>query len=167
MKRLAPEAASYAAVDGGNNNYKPASQFACVANHSYPDTAYVLTLVAAVFVLIGGIFLTLAIIGIFGIICAIVMFYFANQLRTDPASHTTAGAVIIVLSVISWVVSLGGLLIGFVFGLIGGILAITWTPTIAFTPRSQLSGRICAFCSSTIPPGSTVCPTCGAQIQSA
>lgn len=140
----------------------------------YPRSAYILVNLGAVFVLIGGAVLLLVGIGVIGIICAILMFYFAIRLREDPTEHSRYGAVIIVISVLSWVGSLGGYLIGFLLGMIGGILAVTWVPSHVpnvaearqYTGQgTQPTGRTCAFCSSPLPLGTRTCPVCGAEVQ--
>lgn len=139
-----------------------------MADGLYPESAYILSLLGGIFVLIGGIILSLVLIGILGVIFGALMIYFAVNLKSNPGNRTVAGVVIIVFSVLSWITSIGGLVIGFFLGLIGGILALTWTPpnTVAGTtqPALQQNDRICPACSSVIPSDSAFCPTCGSQL---
>ncbi|MEM0118134.1 MAG: DUF6114 domain-containing protein [Conexivisphaerales archaeon] len=119
----------------------------------YPNEAYILSLIGGIFVLIGAIVVTLAgaaltffllgigaIIGVFGLIWGIVLIYFAGKLKSDPAGHTTYGALIVVFSLLSWFGSYGGLVIGFLLCLIGGIMAIALESSADFTFSS-----ICNF----------------------
>lgn len=135
-------------------------------NQAYPEAAYALSLLGGIFILIGGIILVPVLIGVFGIVCAIIVLYSAYNLRKDPSNHVFAGVVIIVFSVFSWVGSIGGLFIGFLLGLIGGILAITWASGSTFRPAISHGEKICPACANTIPETATYCPKCGVQLGS-
>jgi hypothetical protein len=67
-------------------------------------------------------------IGIWGIICGVIILYGATRLKSDPVSHVTWGIVIIIVSLVSLFEG-GGFLIGAILGISGGILAITWKPS--------------------------------------
>lgn len=147
-----------------------------------PSTAYVLSLVGGIFVIIGGL-ATAAIgaaftlmvggmggfIGILGIVWGVLIIVFATRLNSDPASHSTSGALIIVFSLLSWFGGLGGLVIGFLLALIGGILAITWNPhaqpaTVPPPPAPPMAGmKYCASCGTQMASSAVFCPKCGAR----
>ena len=157
-----------------------------MSRESYPSAAFTLSLVAGIFVLLGGIigaaigavftffaFGVGAIIGIFGIIWGIIIIVGANNLRSHPEQHVTWGVIILVFSIVSWFGAVGGLFIGFLLGLIGGILALSWqppqssvAPTYASpsppssTPTMQTT-RFCPNCGAPVQPNSTFCPNCG------
>jgi hypothetical protein len=158
-----------------------------MSRESYPYTAFTLSLIAGIFVLLGGLIVAVigavftffafgigAIIGIFGIVWGIIIIVGANNLRAHPEQHVTWGVIIMVFSLVSWFGGLGGLLIGFLLGLIGGVIAISWQPsqtTIAPTyvsPPSPTSStptvqanRYCPNCGAPLPPNSAFCPNCG------
>ncbi|TMI14975.1 zinc ribbon domain-containing protein [Candidatus Bathyarchaeota archaeon] len=90
------------------------------------------------------------------------------------------GVIIIILSLISFATSsLGGFFIGFLLGLIGGILGIVYKPAMAagaMQPPPMMSsmpmgsapmgsmGMNCKNCGASIPAGATRCPSCGASV---
>jgi len=45
-----------------------------------------------------------------------------------PGRHALLGALIIVFSISSWYGTSGGLIIGFIIGVIGGFMTLTWHP---------------------------------------
>jgi Family of unknown function (DUF6114) len=115
---------------------------------SYPSTAFVLSLIGGIFILLGGLadaaiyalvggavfallpglgvlFLVLAVVGL---LIGLLTIVGAVMLRSKPESAHTWGILIIVFSVISLVTGGGGFIIGFILALIGGILALTWKP---------------------------------------
>ncbi len=156
-----------------------------MSRESYPTAAFTLSLIAGIFVLLGGLIVAAigaiftffafgvgAIIGIFGLIWGIIIIVGANNLRAHPEQHVTWGVIILVFSLISWVGAVGGLLIGFLLGIIGGILAISWQPpqTAAaptYTPPSPPSmptmqaTRYCPNCGAPVQPNTAFCPNCG------
>jgi len=115
----------------------------------YPSTAYWLSMIGGVLVLLSGIsailegiFLTSflesilpgisAVVigeGIAGVLFGVVIIYAASRLRNTPASARTWGIAIIVFAVLS-IFGGGGFLLGFILALIGGILAATWHPPV-------------------------------------
>ncbi len=117
------------------------------SSKAYPTTAFILSLIGGIFILLGGIY-TAAIYAFIGsalfdffpglgsllIALAVVALIFgliiivgAVMLRSNPESSRTWGIVILLLSIFSWIGG-GGFVIGFILALIGGILAITWHP---------------------------------------
>jgi hypothetical protein len=161
-----------------------------MASESYPSAAFILSLIAGIFVLLGGLLVAAigallsffafgigAIAGILGIIWGIIIIVGANNLRSHPEQHVTWGVIILVFSFISWFGGLGGFLIGFLLGFIGGILAITWQPSQATAaptyvspsphpmPTSNLQAtRYCPNCGAPVVPNTAFCPHCGKQL---
>src|SRR3989442_7800331 len=108
-----------------------------------PTAAMVLSLIGGLFVIFGGAALAFAgsligslnvagagsassttlALGIVGVIMGIIMVVGGFMLYSKPASAKMWGVIVLVLSIISWVTAAGGLFIGFLLGLIGGILA--------------------------------------------
>ena len=148
-----------------------------------PGIAFILSMLGGIFVLLGGIarivigaVLTLFIggsgglIGVLGIVWGILIILFASRLSSDPSSHSTSGALIIVFSILSWVGAIGGFFIGFLLGLVGGILALTWRPpeqkqmqSSAPAPGMQSGTKYCAICGTQLAATAAFCPRCGAK----
>lgn len=148
-----------------------------------PGVAFILSLIGGIFVLLGGILRTVigaavtivvggmgGIVGVIGIVWGILIIIFATRLNSDPGSHSTSGALIIVFSVLSWIGAIGGLFIGFLLGLIGGILAVTWKPQaqapmqqVAPAPAVQPGMKYCANCGTQMVSYVGFCPKCGAK----
>ncbi len=66
--------------------------------------------------------------GVIGLIVGVAIIGSAIMLQSKPKEHSTWGTVIIILSAFSIFGGMGGMGIGLILGIIGGILAITWTP---------------------------------------
>ncbi len=164
-----------------------------------PTAAMALSLIGGLFVIFGGAALafagsligsfnftgaasasnTVLTLGIVGVIMGIIMVVGGFMMYSKPTSHKTWGVIVLVLSIISWVTALGGFFIGFLLGLIGGILALTFKPTMApgampppMTSSSMPMGSApmgsmgltCKNCGASIPAGATRCPSCGANL---
>jgi len=78
---------------------------------------------------------TVAAFGVVGIIMGLIMVVGAFMLYSKPSSAKMWGIIILILSILSWVTAVGGLVIGFILGLIGGILAIVYKPSTAPAPQ--------------------------------
>jgi hypothetical protein len=152
-----------------------------------PTAAFVLSLIAGIFVILGGLAVALigaaitffiggvaGVFGLLGIVWGVLIIVFAVQLNSNPSSHTTSGILIIVFSVLSWVGSFGGLFIGFLLGLIGGILALVWSPSApahmqaqpmppAAPSMAQPGMKFCAVCGTQMASNAIFCPKCGAK----
>jgi hypothetical protein len=91
-----------------------------------------------------------------GLIIGILIIVFAILLFVAPQMKTAWGALIIVLSLLSWPFAFGGFFIGFLLALIGGILAITYKPPVMMqAPMGQpMMGQ----------PGAMACPHCGGMV---
>lgn len=112
-----------------------------------PTAAFVLSLIGGIFILLAGVVLgTLGaaftfflggiggVIGIFGLIWGIIVIIGSVMLYSQPEQHTVWGIIILVFSILSWFGALGGFLIGFILGLVGGILAIVFKPDLHQQP---------------------------------
>ena len=108
-----------------------------------PTAAFVLSLIGGIFILLAGVFLgfvgfaiTLplggfgAALGFLGLLWGILVIVGAIMINSKPDQHVAWGVIVLVFSILSWVGALGGFFIGFLLGLIGGILAIAWKPTV-------------------------------------
>jgi hypothetical protein len=109
--------------------------------NQYPESAYRISVIGGIFVILGGmIFMAIGIAlggigdiyggiyGVLGIIWGIIIIVGAMRLKSHPNNHVTWGIIILIFSIISWFGATGGLFIGFILGVIGGILAIVWHP---------------------------------------
>jgi hypothetical protein len=150
---------------------------------SYLDAAYILSIVGGVFIMLGGILIGListvltftasslgAVVGLFGIILGVTIVLVALGLRFKPSQHSKWGAIIIILSSLSWIGSIGGFFIGFLLSLIGGIIAIVWHPTTtpaynATVPEASPPAQFCPNCGHHLPANVVCCLNCGKQIQ--
>jgi hypothetical protein len=119
------------------------------AAKSYPSTAFVLSLIGGIFILLAGIatailyafvggilsvlpglgglgalFIALAVVAV---LFGLIIIFGAFMMRAKPSSSKMWGAIILVLALLSWVGG-GGFVIGFILALIGGILALVWHP---------------------------------------
>jgi hypothetical protein len=66
--------------------------------------------------------------GVLGFVFGVIVIISALMLNRRPEQHQTWGSLIVLFSVLSIFASaMGGFGVGLILGLIGGILAITWT----------------------------------------
>lgn len=65
-----------------------------------------------------------------GLTCGILMVAGAIMLTRRPQGHKMWGAMVLVFSLLSIIGTAGGLFIGLLLGLIGGIMAIHWKPSV-------------------------------------
>ncbi len=127
-----------------------------------PPAAFVLSLIAGIFILLGGGAMSMfgglagmmggfggygmmgrgfgmmgtafGVLGILGLIFGAIVIISAIMLNSRPQEHSTWGTLILIFSVLSIFGSaMGGFGIGLILGIIGGVLAITWKPTQAQT----------------------------------
>ncbi len=156
-----------------------------------PTAAYILSLLGGIFALIGGVALLilgafvgvftfgfgLAVIGGIGVwimICAVIVIYSASQLKAHPLEHSKWGALILIFSLIgAWSI----------FDFIGGILALVYSPITVGVPQQpqyvppqtygpptqqatwgpQASAHTCPQCGRIVPENVRFCPNCGKQ----
>jgi hypothetical protein len=121
-----------------------------------PTAAFVLSLLGAIFIIIGGLvyavifsiiggvfdFIGLGglgglvtIIGILGIVWGILVLVGAIMMNSEDKGKVRVGAILVLIfSILSWFGTAGGFFIGFLLGLIGSILGLTWNPSRYETP---------------------------------
>ncbi|MEM4551808.1 MAG: hypothetical protein QXF92_03870 [Thermosphaera sp.] len=74
----------------------------------------------------------LIVLGVIGTIVGLLMIIAATQINSgEPGKVRTWSVIGIILSVISILVAGGGFYVGFILGLVGGILGLTWKPAEA------------------------------------
>lgn len=113
---------------------------------------------------LGGVGLPIAGLGELGVLLGIATIALAVMIFRFPARHQLWGALVLTSSALSVVGSLGGLLIGFLLGIIGGVLAISWKPSVAaLTPPTQIT-RICPNCGTVIQKDAKFCSYCGKSL---
>lgn len=157
-----------------------------------PTAAFVLSLIAGILILIGG--LGAAIIGAIcgammgalepyvpgagfvgglvvlsaslGLISGILVIIGAIMInKAEPSSVRNGSIIVLIFSILSLIFSNGGFYIGFILGLIGGILGLVWKPSPPTPPAPGLpAARICPNCGAQIDPSFNVCPYCGKVI---
>jgi hypothetical protein len=92
-------------------------------------------------------------IGIWMLICSILVIVFARKLKARPMEHSKWGILIIVFSIIgSWSI----------LNFIGGILALVYKP-IPGGAAPQQQAHPCPQCGTMVQPGVRFCPNCGRQ----
>jgi hypothetical protein len=118
-----------------------------------PTVAFILSLVAGILILIhslmlfvagsiftfvpifGGIVLGLAVLDL---ICAIVVIYASTMVNTGLQSKVRLGGILVLVFSIISIIGGGGFILGFILGLVGGILALAWKPRqVQLQPTSQ------------------------------
>ncbi|MBI0584774.1 MAG: hypothetical protein ISF22_11205 [Methanomassiliicoccus sp.] len=118
-----------------------------LASKNYPKIAFYLAAIGAMFMLFAGLIaiffnslylaivwsiwagLTSLIIGIGLVICSVIIGGAATTLVVRPEAHVSAGATIIVVSLLALLLGFGWFwIVGAGFGVIGGILALVWRP---------------------------------------
>lgn len=122
-----------------------------------PTAAFILSLLGAIFIIIGGLVYaiifsiigsivsfipgmeglggTIAILGILGIVWGILTLVGAIMINSGDKSKVRTGSILVLIfSILSWFGAAGGLFIGFLLGLIGSILGLTWNPSRFETP---------------------------------
>lgn len=154
-----------------------------------PTAAYVLSLVGGILSIVGAVILMLIAaislsayysypyysfypifavlyvgIGAWLIISGAIVVIAASRLNANPEEHNKWGMLILIFSI------LGG---GGIFGIIGGILALVWKPSMLSTPPPppwqqastlQQIKRICPQCGRVLTEEMKFCPYCGKEL---
>jgi hypothetical protein len=112
-----------------------------------PTAAFALSLIGGIFILLGGIVYAaagswvgilgfglgasvLVGLGVFGLICGILVILGAVWINSGEKSKVRTGSILVLIfSILSWIGSAAGFFIGFLLGLIGAILGLTWNPS--------------------------------------
>jgi hypothetical protein len=156
-----------------------------VPTNEKPTGAFVLSLIAGIFILLGGWALIgvgnylssisfglqggeLVALGVVGAVMGILVVIFGVLLYVTPQNHVVYGVLILILSIASLFTALGGLILGLILGIIGGALGIAWKPsqTVIVAPpvAPQGMGRACLKCGWMVAPNTQFCPHCGNPI---
>jgi len=124
-----------------------------MSQNEKPTAAFVLSLIAGIFILINGVLLgaliglvgliggatgvypfaaliPLALLSVFmavGVIFGVLVLLGAFMVYRNPAQKTAWGVIILVFSILSIAIG-GGFIIGFILGIIGGALTLAWKP---------------------------------------
>jgi uncharacterized protein DUF6114/zinc ribbon protein len=144
-----------------------------------PSAAFGLTLAGGILILLVGLFVSVigaaltffmagvgGLFGLLGVVWGVLLIVCAFMLRSNPQNHVTLGVAIILLSLFSWVGAFGGFLIGFVLALIGGILALIWSPTLPSPSGTFGSGSTVTMVPPPPPAGAArFCPSCGSPVE--
>jgi hypothetical protein len=96
-------------------------------------------------------------LGVFGIICGLIIIVGASAIYVKPEGHTVWGTLILAFSILSLFGTLGGFVIGFILGLAGGVLALVYSP---HTLR-----RVCVKCGLEVAADQRFCSNCGADLR--
>jgi hypothetical protein len=81
------------------------------------------------FIGLGGWGYSLVIFGVLGLVWGILTLVGAIMINSGDRNKVRTGSILVLIfSIISWVGALGGFFIGFLLGLIGAILGLTWKP---------------------------------------
>lgn len=155
-----------------------------------PTGAIVLSIIGGVFVLLGGLLATvigsfvvcftfglgggwILILGALGLLFGILMIVFGALMYHTTENHTVYGALVLVFSILSIFTAFGGFFIGFLLGLIGGILGLAFkqrpAQAVFFPPAPAAAAptvaqRVCLKCGRMVDPGVKFCPHCGAEL---
>lgn len=122
-----------------------------------PTAAFALSLVGAIFMILGGLvsailasifggFISIVpsigwigglmiIMGILGLIFGIIVLIGAVMIYSGERGKVRTGSILVLIfSVLNLIFGSGGFIIGFILGLIGGILGLVWKPAEAPPP---------------------------------
>lgn len=160
-------------------------QTVSVPSRERPTGAFILALVAGIFILIGGATIAsigslissltlgasggaIVALGAVGAVMGILVIALGVLLYITPQHHVVFGVLILVLSVLSIFTALGGIFLGLVLGIIAGALGIAWKPgqTVVVMPASapQPTGRVCLKCGRMVPESTQFCSFCGNKL---
>ncbi len=162
-----------------------------------PTTAYILSLIAGILIVLGGAMSSVFIgmmgqyglwrgmmgpgmmggygmmgfpwwgfgmaFGIAGLVIGIIVIISAIMLNSKPKEHKTWGIIILIFSILSVIGGMGGFGLGLILGIIGGALAISWTPTKSKPVIPEEPTKYCAQCGLQITTDAKYCPNCGKE----
>lgn len=151
-----------------------------------PTAAYIISLIGGILGVIGSVVLigagaflgvfTLGLgfafiggLGLWILICSLVVIFAASKLNSAPLEHSKWGAIILVFSII------GGWSL---LDLIGGILALVYKPELVGSTQQYSSSpqtygpptqqqpmtRVCPQCGRIVQANERFCPNCGKQL---
>jgi len=103
--------------------------------------------------------------GLLGVVAGVIVLVFGILVYVQPQHHVAYGAIILVFSIVSLLSFFGGFVVGFILGLVGGVLAIAHKPESlpppGFYPWPPTMLRVCPRCGRVIDPYVRFCPHCG------
>gem|GEM_PF-1244439 len=101
--------------------------------------------------------------GVLGLFAGALVVTFGALVHLYPHHHVAYGVLILAFSTLSLASFAGGFGVGFVLGLVGGILAIVHHPYPAgpYLPPPPPIQRVCPRCGMVIDPSVRFCPHCG------
>ncbi len=136
-----------------------------------PEYAFLATLIGGIFILVdGAIGFMIAVrsgywyiwiwdfpysaflLGALGIVLGVLIIMSGIMGYKKIQRTSVIGMMVIALSIASFILTMGGFVIGFGFGLVGGILFLVWEPA---------EMKNCLHCGKTIKLDSWYCPHCG------
>lgn len=115
-----------------------------------PTAAFVLSLIGGIFILLGGALIAalaatfgglfnlvglgdfglgVALLGSLGLVFGLIIIIGGVMMYMKPQQHVMWGAIVLILSIVSFPFSIGGFFIGFILALIGGILGLVFKPS--------------------------------------
>ncbi len=83
---------------------------------------------------------TVTLVGIVGMIMGVIIIVGGVMMKSKPDKSKMWGAVVVVFSILSWFTAVGGLVVGFLLGLAGGIMAIMFKPSTSSKAPSSPKG---------------------------
>ncbi|MDA8142843.1 MAG: DUF6114 domain-containing protein [Thermoplasmatales archaeon] len=107
---------------------------------NFPRLAYLLSALSAFPIILGGLLLLInlydvlpfspagSLSGILGLVWGTLILAFSYRLKIHPENHMLYGILISILSITSIYGGYWGFGVGLILGLMGGILAILWSP---------------------------------------
>jgi hypothetical protein len=128
-----------------------------------PTAAFALSLVAGIFILLGGLLFaviptiigvglsfipglggvgaTFIIFGVLGIVWGILVLVGAIMMNSGDVSKVRiGGALVLVFSLLSWFGAIAGFFIGLLLGLIGAIMGLAWHPSMPQQMQQPMYG---------------------------
>jgi heme A synthase len=136
-----------------------------------PEVPFIMSLIGGIFILVdGALGFMMAVrfgswpiwiwdfqyseyvLGSAGVTLGILIILLAVWAYKKAERKTPAGVIIVVASILSFFIMMGGYVVGFAFGLIGGILYLVWEPA---------ETKNCLRCGREIKLESWYCPHCG------
>jgi hypothetical protein len=150
-----------------------------------PTAAFILSLLGAIFYLIGGLAVaalaSLALlipiagvaifaVGLVGLISGVIMIVGATMINSSDKGKVRTGSILVlVFLLVGAIFTIGGLFIGFLLALIGSILGLTWSPSVSSVappaPMQPVSGmKYCPSCGTQVAAGVAYCPKCGTKL---
>jgi hypothetical protein len=125
-----------------------------MANKEYPSIAVFFSVIGGILILLSGLVILgvgisgmpvvpgvaeslIVGLGVWGVVCGIIVIVAGYMVYTRPVSHSVYGILILIFSILSFIES-GGYIIGAILGIIGGLWAIFWKPRMVAGPTTMM-----------------------------